>query len=324
MTANTLNTYDVLIVGGGAAGLSAAQMLGRSRRSVVVVDGGEPRNAPAAGVHGFLSRDRIGPAELLAIGRAEAEHYGVRMVHGEVVAAKGHAAEGFTVTLADGRMIRGRRLLITTGLTDELPDIAGLRERWGKDVLHCPFCHGWEVQDQAIGILGNGPWSVHQALLFRQWSGNISLFLNDRTQPTDVELEQLAARGVKVVAGAVESLRVEHDTLRGVALAGGPEVAVDAVVVGPQFRARLDAFAGLGLNASPHPLGIGDYLETDGDGATAVPGVWAAGNVTDVKAQVLAAAAAGAWTAVAINNHLMAEELARDVAAHRESLAVAP
>jgi thioredoxin reductase len=99
---------------------------------------------------------------------------------------------------------------------------------------------------------------------------------------------------------------------------------VDAVVVGPQFRARLDAFAGLGLNASPHPLGIGDYLETDGDGATAVPGVWAAGNVTDFKAQVLAAAAAGAWTAVAINNHLMAEELARDVAAHRESLAVAP
>ena len=324
MTENTHNISDVLIIGGGGAGLSAAQMLGRSRRSVVVVDGGEPRNAPAGGVHGFLTRDGLSPTELLKIGRSEAERYGVRMVQGEVVAAEGSAIEGFAVVLADGRQIRGRRLLVTTGLVDELPDITGLRERWGKDVLHCPFCHGWEVQDQAIGILGNGPWSVHQALLFRQWSSNLTLFLNNKTQPADVELEQLAARGIKVVEGAVESLRVEQDMLRGVALAGGPEVAVDAVVVGPQVRVRLDAFAGLGLNASPHPMGVGDYLETDPDGATAVPGVWAAGNVTDIRAQVLASAAAGAWTAVVINNDLMAEELSRDVAAYRESLSVAP
>ncbi|MDQ0680249.1 thioredoxin reductase [Arthrobacter pascens] len=324
MTENTHNTSDVLIIGGGAAGLSAAQMLGRSRRSVVVVDGGEPRNAPAEGVHGFLTRDGLSPAELLNIGRAEAEHYGVRMVQGEVVAAEGGVTEGFSLTLADGRLVRGRRLLVTTGLVDELPDVAGLRERWGKDVLHCPFCHGWEVQDQAIGILGNGPWSVHQALLFRQWSSNLTLFLNNKTRPADVELEQLAARGIKVVEGAVESLRVEQDTLRGVALAGGAEVAVDAVVVGPQVRVRLDAFTGLGLKASPHPMGVGDYLETDPDGATAVPGVWAAGNVTDIRAQVLASAAAGAWTAVVINNDLMAEELNRDVAAYRESLSIAP
>ncbi|MET3173002.1 UNVERIFIED_ORG: thioredoxin reductase [Arthrobacter sp. UYCu721] len=318
------NTYDVLIIGGGAAGLSAAQMLGRSRRSVVVVDSGEPRNAPAQGVHGFLSRDGVSPAELLRIGRAEAQHYGAQIVQGEAVGAAGNAADGFSVTLAGGSVIRGRRLLITTGLVDELPEIAGLRQRWGKDVLHCPFCHGWEVQDQAIGILGKGPWSVHQALLFRQWSGNITLFLNDLTLPTDDELEQLAARGIRVVAGAVESLRVEQDVLRGVAVAGGPEIAVDAVVVGPQVHARLDAFAGLGLRPAPHPMGIGDFLETDADGATAVPGVWAAGNVTDMRAQVLASAAAGAWTAVVINNHLMAEELAADVAAHRECLSVAP
>jgi thioredoxin reductase len=191
-------------------------------------------------------------------------------------------------------------------------------------VLHCPFCHGWEVQDQAIGILGNGAWSVHQALLFRQWSANITLFLNERVLPSAEELEQLAARGIKVVAGAVESLRVEQDRLRGVALAGGPEVAVDAVVVGAQVRARLDAFAGIGLKPEPHPMGIGDFLATDTDGATAVPGVWAAGNVTDMRAQVLASAAAGAWAAVVINNHLMAEELASDVASYRESLSMAP
>ena len=314
--------YDVVIVGGGAAGLSAAQMLGRTRRSVAVVDSGQPRNAPAEGVHGFLSRDGIDPAELLAIGRAEAEHYGAVVVRGEVMATSGDVRRGFEVTLDDGRQLHGRRLLLATGLVDELPDIPGLQERWGKDVLHCPFCHGWEVQDQAIGILGNGPWSVHQALLFRQWSSNITLFLNDRTDPSDGEHEQLAARGVKVVAGAVEALRVENDALRGVALAGGPEVAVDAVVVGARVHSRLAAFSGLGLSATAHPMGIGDYLETDADGATAVPGVWAAGNVTDLRAQVLASAAAAAWTAVMINNHLMAEELDRDVNAYRESLAL--
>jgi len=314
--------HDVLVIGGGAAGLSAAQMLGRSRRSVAVIDSGEPRNAPARGVHGFLSRDGINPRELLAIGRAEAEQYGVAIVPGRVVATSGNAAQGFEATLDDGTKLRGRLLLITTGLVDELPDIPGLRERWGKDVLHCPFCHGWEVQDQAIGIVGNGPWSVHQALLFRQWSSNITLFLNNRVAPSGLETEQLAARGVKVVGGAVESVRVEQDRLRGIVLAGGPEIAVDALVVGPRVHARLEAFAGLGLAPSEHPSGAGTYLATDADGATSVQGVWAAGNVADLKAQVLASAATAAWTAVVINNHLMAEELATDVTAYRAPLAL--
>jgi len=314
--------FDVLIVGGGAAGLSAAQMLGRSRRSVVVVDSGEPRNAPSEGVHGFLSRDGIKPADLLDIGRDEAESYGAAVVRGRVLAARGDVDQGFEAALDDGSRLRGRRLLVTTGLVDELPGIPGLRERWGKDVLHCPFCHGWEVQDQAIGIIGNGPWSVHQALLFRQWSSNITLFLNSKVDPSDAEAEQLAARGIKVATGTVESVRVEEDRLRGVALAGGPEVAVEALVVGPRVQARLEAFAGLGLAPSEHPAGMGTYLETDADGATAVPGVWAAGNVTDLKAQVLASAAAAAWTAVMINNHLMAEEMAADLAAYRGSLSL--
>lgn len=319
MTGSKDYLYDVLIVGGGAAGLSAAQMLGRTRRSAAVVDSGEPRNAPAAGVHGFLSRDGISPAELLAVGRAEAERYGAVMVRGNAVASRGNVREGFEVTLDDCTRLRGRRLLITTGLADELPDIPRLRERWGRDVLHCPFCHGWEVRDQALGILGTGPWSVHQSLLFRQWSSNITLFLNGTVVPGESELEQLAARGIKVVEGAVEAVRVEHNAVRGIALAGGPEVAVDAVVVGSRVSARLDAFAGLGLSASPHPMGIGDYLETGTDGATSVPGIWAAGNVADLKAQVMASAADAAWVAVNINNHLMAEELEKDLAAYRIS-----
>ncbi|WP_426765568.1 NAD(P)/FAD-dependent oxidoreductase [Pseudarthrobacter sp. 1G09] len=314
--------YDVLVVGGGAAGLSAALMLGRTRRRVAVVDSGEPRNAPAHGVHGFLSRDGISPAELLATARDQARRYGADIINGTVVAAGGGVEQGFEATLDDGRRLRGRRLLITTGLVDELPEIPGLRERWGRDVLHCPFCHGWEVRDQSIGIVGTGPWSVHQALLFRQWSSNITLCLNDVVEPSGDELEQLAARGVKVVPGAVETVRVHGDALKAVVLAGGPEVAVDAVAVGTRVHARLDAFSGLGLAAVPHPMGIGDYLETDAEGATTVPGVWAAGNVTDMRAQVLASAAAASWTAVMINNSLMAEEMDRDLAAYRESLAV--
>lgn len=322
MTEHDETLYDVVIVGGGAAGLSAAQMLGRTRRSVAVVDSGSPRNAPAAGVHGFLSRDGMSPADLLAAGREEARRYGGVVVNGEVTAAAGNVREGFAVTLDDGTRLRGRRLLIATGLVDELPDIPGLRERWGRDVLHCPFCHGWEVRDQALGVLGTGPWSVHQSLLFRQWSSNITLFLNGTVVPSETELEQLAARGIRVVAGAVEAVRVENDAVRGIALAGGPEVAVDAVVVGSLVSARLGALTGLGLAASPHPMGIGDYLETGDDGATSVPGVWAAGNVTDMKAQVMASAAGAAWTAVHINNHLMAEELELDLAAYRRAPSV--
>lgn len=316
MTEENNTPVDVVIVGGGAAGLNAAQMLGRSRRSVVVVDGGEPRNAPAAGVHGFLSRDGVSPAELYRVGRQEAESYGARIISGQVAGAAGTKG-AFSVALADGTVVRGRRLLIATGLVDELPDIPGLRERWGKDVLHCPYCHGWEVQDRAIGILGTGPFAAHQALLFRQWSADITLFLNNEMEPTELELNQLAARGITVVHGPVRALRVDDDKLTGVVLADGSLVPVDAVAAAPRFVARTAAFADLGLKAVDHPMGMGEYLETDADGATGIPGVWAAGNVTDLRAQVLSSAAAGAWTGVVINTDLMTEELEDAVTAYR-------
>lgn len=319
MTEENNTLVDVVIVGGGAAGLNAAQMLGRSRRSVVVVDGGEPRNAPAKGVHGFLSRDGISPAELYRIGRAEAEAYGVRVISGQVAGARGSKG-AFSVTLEDGTAVRGRRLLIATGLVDELPDIPGLRERWGKDVLHCPYCHGWEVQDEAIGVLGTGPFAVHQALLFRQWSANITLFLNNAMEPTGLEQQQLAARGITVVHGPVGALRVDDDKLTGVVLGDGSLVPVAAVAAAPRFMARAAAFTDLGLKAVQHPMGMGEYLEADADGATGVPGVWAAGNVTDLRAQVLSSAAAGAWTGVVINADLMAEELEDAVTAYRGSV----
>jgi thioredoxin reductase len=314
-----LATYDVVVVGGGAAGLGGALTLGRARRSVLVVDGGEPRNAPAAAVHGFLSRDGISPAELLEIGRAEIRGYGAHERAGQVASAE-RIEDGFVVTLDDGSSVGARRLLVATGLVDGLPDVPGVRERWGRDVLHCPYCHGWEVRDQPIGVLASGPMAVHQALLFRQLTADLTLFLHTAPEPTDEEAEQLAARGITVVAGEVASLEVHEDRLTGVRLQNGEVISRSAVVVGPRFAARAGMLAGLGLETTTHPSGMGEHIETDSMGLTAVPGVWVAGNVTDPTAQVLGSANAGVMAGAAINADLMAEDMREAVAAHRDRL----
>ena len=166
--------YDVVVVGGGAAGLSAALVLGRARRRVAVIDAGAPRNAPAAHMQGFLSRDGMPPAELLAAGRAEVTGYGVELVEDQVRAIE----PGFVVRLAGGRALTARRILVATGVSDELPDIPGVRERWGRDLLHCPYCHGWEVRDQPLGVLGTHPGSVQHAQLVRQWSDDVVFFVH--------------------------------------------------------------------------------------------------------------------------------------------------
>ena len=319
----TADEYQVVVIGGGAAGLSAAVTLGRALRSVLVIDAGEPRNAPAAGVHGFLSRDGIDPREMLDMGREEARGYGVDFIAGVAVAARSTAGaeEGaelsFDVELADGRTVKARRILVTTGLTDVLPDIDGIRERWGRDVLHCPYCHGWEVRNKAIGILGSVPMALHQTMLFRQWSPNITLFLNDVVEPTDAEWEQLAARSISVVEGKVESLAIQDDALRGVVLASGTVIPLEAVVTATRLEARSAVLESLGVPVVEHPMGVGHHVEVNPmGGATAVPGVWAAGNVADLMGQVMASAASGVMAGAAINAHLVAEEtrLAVDVA----------
>jgi thioredoxin reductase len=308
--------FDVVVVGGGAAGLSGALVLARARRSVVVVDAGEPRNAPADGVHGLLALDGTPPGELLERGRAEVRSYGGRVLTGTVTGVD-RDGPWFVVGLAGGTTVRARRLLVTTGLVDELPDVPGLRERWGRDVLHCPYCHGWEVRDRPIGVLASGPMSVHQALLFRQWSGDVAFFTHDRPDLTDEQWEQLAARGIAVVDGEVTGLEIVDDRLVGVRLADGRLVRRTALAVATRMVARADLLAGLGLRPQPHPTGAGEFVATDATGRTEVPGVWAAGNVTDLSAQVGAAAAAGAFAAAQINADLMAEEVREAVAAYR-------
>jgi thioredoxin reductase len=302
--------YDVVVVGGGAAGLSGALALSRARRSVLVVDDGTPRNARAGHVHNYLGREGATPAELLASGRAEVAGYGGRFVEGRVAGAE-RVDDGFRVVLADGGSVRARRLLVTTGLVDELPDVPGVAELFGGDVLHCPYCHGWEVRDRPVGVLG-GPMGVHQALMWRQWTADVTLFQHTGPAPTDEEREQLAARDIAVVTGVVEGLKVTDGRLTGVRLAGGDVVPREALVVAPRFTARADVLTSLGLETVPQEMNghvVGSYVAADPTGATAVPGVWVAGNVADLRAQVIASAAAGLNAAAMLNADLITEDV---------------
>jgi thioredoxin reductase len=293
-------TYDVVVVGGGAAGLSAALVLGRARRRVAVVDGGAPRNAPAAHMHGYLSRDGMPPSELLRLGRDEAAGYGVELVIGRVAAIE----PGFAVLLADGETLEARRLLIATGATDELPAIPGLRERWGRDFLHCPYCHGWEVRDLPVGLLGTGAGSVEHAQLVRQWSDDL-IFFTHTYDLTKAEREQLEARGIRVVDGEVRRLVVEDDRLRGVVLGNGRTVERAALFVRPGIRPRdSELLARLGCELDEY-----GFVRVDRDGRTSVSGVWAAGNVANPRAQVITAAGEGSAAAISINADLVREDV---------------
>lgn len=290
---------DVLVIGGGAAGLNAALTLSRARRRVLMVDSGEPRNAPAEKVHGFVSRDGTPPAELLRTGRAEVQRYGGRIVQDEVRAVRRYG-DGFAADLAD-RTVEARRVIVATGARDELPDVPGMRDRWARDVLHCPYCHGWEVRDQALGVVGWQPGAVHQALLVRQWSDDVAFFaevLDDEGRA------KLTARGVRIVDGAVSGLVVKDDRLTGVRLADGTVVARSALFVATRLVPNDALLTDLGCERDDN-----GWVRVDQSGLTSVPGVWAAGNVVDFAAQVVNAAAAGAKAALAVNMDLIEEDL---------------
>jgi thioredoxin reductase len=295
--------YDVVVVGGGAAGLSAALVLARARRTVLVVDAGAPRNAPAAHMHGYLSRDGLPPGELLRHGRDEVTGYGGEIVTGTATALVPDGRNGFWVLFADGRRIAARRLLVTTGLRDELPDIPGLRERWARDVLHCPYCHGHEVRDRPLGVLGGAAGAVRYAQIVRQWTHDLVYFTPPDTLTT-AERTQLAARAVTVVEGSIEQLVVDADQLRGVRMDDGCVVPRDALFVPPRFVPNNHLLLALGCDVDTD-----GWVTTDDTGRTSVPGVWAAGNVVDPRAQVVTAAGAGSAAAIALNADLVDDDV---------------
>jgi thioredoxin reductase/SAM-dependent methyltransferase len=301
---------DVCVIGGSAAGLAAALQLGRQRRSVIVVDAGEPRNAPAAHMHGYLSREGLAPSDLLAAGREEVRGYGGEVLDSLATGVSRTEAGGFRVELAGGHAIIARRVLAATGLVDELPGIDGIAEHWGRDVIHCPFCHGYEFRDQRIVQIVTHPMGLHTAGLFRQLSTQLTVVLHDPSGVDDSELEELRASGVTIVRAKVSRVVTGADGhVAAVELDGHRSIDADAVVVGPRFRVRAEPFASLGLRPVAHPSGAGDFLETDATGETDVPGLYAAGNATDPAQQVLQAAADGSRVGALISFSLAREDL---------------
>ena len=300
---------DVVVIGGGAAGLNGALMLARSRRSVVVIDSGSPRNAPAQAMHGFIVLDGTPPTEILRRGREQVRHYGGRVVFGEVASTEPTvpAADGdprFTVTLADGRSMSARRILVATGLKDVLPEVPGLAEHWGREVVHCPYCHGWEVRDEPIGVLATGPASIGHASLFRQLTEDLIFFVQG-TDLDEATRARFAARGIRIVDSPVREVVNHQDgTLAGVRLADGHVVARGVLAVATRMEARTEGLEGLKLPTQDLPDNMGRGLASGMAGTTEVPGVWVAGNATELAAQVGAAAAAGALAGAHINSVL--------------------
>ncbi|MFC9595382.1 NAD(P)/FAD-dependent oxidoreductase [Streptomyces sp. NPDC056944] len=306
-TDSPLGRYDAVVVGGGAAGLSAALILGRSRLRTLVVDAGEPRNAPAAHMHGVLSRDGTSPADYLAAGRRELAAYGVDVRDGRVTGAA-RDGDGFAVVLADGTSLSARRLVVTTGLVDELPEIDGVAERWGRDVVHCPYCHGWEVRDLPFGVIAHPAMPAHQALTVSRWSRDVTLFLHTAGELSARDASLLDAAGVRVVTGEVAGLVVEEDRLTGVRLADGRIVPRAVVFVAAQrLAARDGVLRELGAELRETPFG--EFVAVDGTGRTSVPGVWAAGNVTGPQEQVVNAVSRGYRAGVAISSELLLADL---------------
>ncbi|WBB53667.1 FAD-dependent oxidoreductase [Verrucosispora sp. WMMD573] len=299
---------DVAVIGGSAAGLAAALQLARQRRSVIVVDDGTPRNAPAAHMHGYLGREGTPPEAMRTIGRAEVRSYGGNVLTGRVLAVR-NEDDGFHLALSGGHGLVARRVLAATGIVDELPDIEGLAERWGRQVINCPFCHGWEVRDLRVVQIVTAAMGLHPTPLMRHLTDQLTVVLHGATGIEPAAVQALVAAGVPVVEGAVRRVaNAGPDGSLVVELADGRSLPADAILAGARFRPRVEMLAGLGIDTAAHPSGLGQLVKVDSTGRTSVEGVFAAGNLTDPSAQVLPAAANGSWVGAQIAFSLAAED----------------
>jgi thioredoxin reductase len=294
--------HDVIIIGGSFAGLSAAMYIARGRRSVCVVDTGSPRNRFAQHSHGFFAQDGSEPLAMLAAARRQVAAYpAVTFVEGKAIkAARAH--DGFSVTLATGDVVESARLVLAFGISDELPSIQGLAERWGKSALHCPYCHGFEFSGQPLGVLNLSPRSVHQAALIAEW-GPTTFFMNGGPEPDGESMTMLRNRGVTIEPSPVRALRGEGVALSAVELADGRMARVNALYLGPRTRLNSDIAQQLGCELEEGTFG--QVIRTDPQKMTTVPGVYAAGDITRSMHNVTFASADGVTAGTAVHQSLV-------------------
>jgi thioredoxin reductase len=292
---------DVVIIGGGPAGLSAALVLGRCRRKVLLCDAGEPRNARARELHGFLTRDGLPPLELLRLGREELRPYGIEVQSVEVTGIA-RAPAGFEVTLAGGRHLPTRTVLIASGVRDHLPDIPGVTECYGITVHHCPYCDGWESRDTTIAVIGQGAGGSGLALSLKTWSDRVILCSNGPARVRPAHRERLAQHGVEIKESRISRLDHEQGRLRALVMASGDRVACGTIFFAAGQRPQCELPRQLGCALTRTGL-----VKTDHLGRTRVPGLYVAGDASRDVQFVVVAAAEGAKAAVAINKALQQE-----------------
>ncbi len=303
------NEWECAIVGGGAAGLSAALVLGRARRRTLVIDAGEQSNRAAHGIGGLLGHDGRPPADLYADGRRELTKYpSVQFVEGRVTGATAHDGPTFRLELADGSVHHAQRLLLAGGMEYEYPDIPGLHDHWGRSAFHCPFCHGWEARDQALAVLADGDRAVHMALLLRAWTDDIVVLTNGPTSLDDDQNRALADAGVRVDERKIVEFASHNDELAAVVFADGNELKREGVLMASALRQRTDLAAQLGVRTAPPGPVVVDAVVVDQQGRTSVPGVFAAGDVCAQMPQVSAAIASGTAAAAAIVQSLVHDQ----------------
>lgn len=301
---------DVCVIGGSFAGLSAALQLARRRRSVIVVDAGRPRNDGATHVHGVFGQEGARPSDLAAAGREQVRGYGCEVVAATAERVTRAGDADLRIELTGGHTILARRALAATGLVDELPAIEGIADHWGRDVSHDRFCPGYEFRDRRIVLIATHPSSVRRAIECHRLTARLTVVLHDAGGIDGSDLAALLAAGVdvheqratRIAAGA-------GGRVAAVELADGARVGADLVAVSPRFRVRAEPFAPLGLRPAAHPGGLGDRLETDAIGRTAIAGLFAAGNVVDPEQDAVQAAADGARAGAAICADLAADDL---------------
>lgn len=313
--------WDAVVIGGGVAGSSAALMLARARRSVLVVDAGQPRKAVAAHMHGVLGHDGKPPRQLVAEGRREIEGYGGVVVDGRVegvAALHDPAGPRFPLTLDGGTEVTARRVILATGLADVLPEVPGLAAHWGAGVVVCPYCDGWEVRDRRIGVLATGPGSLHHVQMLRQWSADVTFLVAGGTAdgaPLEIDAATRAgidARGIRVEEAAVVRVLGDRGALEGVRLADGRTLPLDSLFAMPGVAPRDGLARALGAATEDTPWG--PFVAVDPMGRTSVPGLLVAGNAASASANVPVAMAAGTMAGAMANADLVAEDVAAAVA----------
>ncbi|ROR74176.1 NAD(P)/FAD-dependent oxidoreductase [Bogoriella caseilytica] len=309
MTTDT-TPWDNIVVGGGAAGMAAALTLGRALRRVLIVDAGSPRNRFAEHMHTVLGHEGLPPRELLRRGAREVAQYGVVLREGNVSTVREQPADSgprlLQLELDSGERLTARTVIAATGVSDQLPPIPGLAERWGRTVLHCPYCHGWEVRGQRLGVLATSPMNLHQAELLRQWTEDLTFFSAGAGQLDDATAGRLRSRGVVIEPAEVIDVRGDAPDIGAVVLSDGREIAIDALFTGGQLIPNDGYLAGLNLERAEGP--VGSFLQVDASSKTSHARIWAPGNLSVPMGNVPMAISAGTMAGAMANMAMVTED----------------